>query len=133
MKSFCSKIYTCTTAVAPFVGAWIEISPLLEYPLFAPSLPSWERGLKYAHGGTAFAEEQSLPSWERGLKSKGLPLGFYISQSLPSWERGLKFTYFRLHPLPEAVAPFVGAWIEIFSRNSLSVIRDRRSLRGSVD
>ena len=32
--------------VAPFVGAWIETSPLKQRQLISVSLPSWERGLK---------------------------------------------------------------------------------------
>ena len=34
--------------VAPLVGAWIEIDLGPEKPYSAGSLPSWERGLKYA-------------------------------------------------------------------------------------
>ena len=33
--------------VAPLVGAWIEISYALMYEMNSGSLPSWERGLKY--------------------------------------------------------------------------------------
>ena len=34
--------------VAPLVGAWIEITRfIIRYGLRIPSLPSWERGLKY--------------------------------------------------------------------------------------
>ena len=56
-------------AVAPLVGAWIEIwrSPL-SYTLLM-SLPSWERGLKSVTVSGGNAEAMSLPSWERGLKS----------------------------------------------------------------
>ena len=55
-------------AVAPLVGAWIEIwrSPL-SYTLLM-SLPSWERGLKSVTVSGGNAEAMSLPSWERGLK-----------------------------------------------------------------
>ena len=36
-------------AVAPFVGAWIEIfDTCIIYELSTKSLPSWERGLKLA-------------------------------------------------------------------------------------
>ena len=34
-------------SVAPLVGAWIEICKLLKTCRFCSSLPSWERGLKY--------------------------------------------------------------------------------------
>ena len=33
--------------VAPFVGAWIEISSLMRFIAKYTSLPSWERGLKF--------------------------------------------------------------------------------------
>ena len=36
------------------------------------------------------------------------------STSLPSWERGLKFTPVKYSLAVSAVAPLVGAWIEIF-------------------
>ena len=32
--------------VAPYMGAWIEITDKEEYFLKIPSLPTWERGLK---------------------------------------------------------------------------------------
>ena len=36
--------------VAPFVGAWIEIGlPAASEAIAGKSLPSWERGLKFAH------------------------------------------------------------------------------------
>ena len=34
-------------AVAPFVGVWIEILPIMNKKLRMLSLPSWECGLKY--------------------------------------------------------------------------------------
>ena len=39
--------------------------------------------------------------------------------SLPSWERGLKLTYVKANYSMDAVAPLVGAWIEIFLRTEL--------------
>ena len=35
-------------AVAPLVGAWIEIKNTNEKEEKTPSLPSWERGLKFS-------------------------------------------------------------------------------------
>ncbi len=35
-------------------------------------------------------------------------------QSLPSWERGLKYSWESGREPVNLVAPFVGAWIEIF-------------------
>ena len=34
--------------VAPLVGAWIEIREIKQERVHYPSLPSWERGLKYS-------------------------------------------------------------------------------------
>ena len=55
----------------------------------------------------------SLLSWERGLKylsSKGHAVS---TTSLLSWERGLKYYITGAEMPQEAVAPLVGAWIEI--------------------
>ena len=54
-----------------------------------------------------------------------------IIASLPLWERGLKLDEM-LTGFGAGVAPFVGAWIEIFTLNSLQ-IEKIRSLCGSVD
>ena len=37
----------------------------------------------------------------------------YERKSLPSWERGLKCHLLKIDSVFPAVAPFVGAWIEI--------------------
>ena len=59
---------------------------------------------------------QSLPSRERGLK---FPLQYHLPSrmpgSLPSRERGLKFFRDTLKYFDRRVAPFAGAWIEIFT------------------
>ena len=72
------------------MGAWIEISFLLPYPVAMRSLPSWERGLKFDIPVTVFNGIPSLPSWERGLKYPADGSGAF-----------------------QMVAPLVGAWIEI--------------------
>ena len=56
-------------AVAPLVGAWIEIKFLFVDDMIGGSLPSWERGLKLKDTGYDKPAIVSLPSWERGLKS----------------------------------------------------------------
>ena len=55
-------------AVAPLVGAWIEIDEYGFDPYNKESLPSWERGLKYIDSESSEVVFESLPSWERGLK-----------------------------------------------------------------
>ena len=62
--------------VAPFAGAWIEMSSTLVFSV-APVL--------------------SLPSRERGLKSACRVPFFRFFGSLPSRERGLKFTYHNIN------------------------------------
>ena len=78
--------------VAPFAGAWIEIIQWVEAdPRASLSLPSRERGLKYGNAGKTICYNQSLPSRERGLKFKAVDaIGRFFS-SLPSRERGLKY------------------------------------------
>ena len=58
-------------AVAPLVGAWIEIKPYLDAlwkTAVAPLVGAWIE-IAIRQRNTA-EEEQSLPSWERGLKFK---------------------------------------------------------------
>ena len=76
------------------------------------SLPSWERGLKFALEQVKDKEEPSLPSWERGLKY------LHWRLFLPTWRRSPRGSvdwnpsvWFFLYPT--IVAPLVGAWIEI--------------------
>ena len=54
--------------VAPFAGAWIEIWRKRSNQSFLQSLPSRERGLKYAAVPVGSDAGKSLPSRERGLK-----------------------------------------------------------------
>ena len=97
----------------------------------------------------------SLPTRERGLKFAFFGKFAAITQSLPTRERGLKFLKSRPAGEPSAVAPYAGAWIEIrflcrvFPLHPRSLpTRERglklslvlimygvfsRSLRGSVD
>ena len=104
------QVGTCVAIVvivAPLVGAWIEIP----------------KECLQDHLCT------SLPSWERGLKSSGQLLIRLLSGSLPPWERGLKSTPATVH----AVAPLVGAWIEIVKGGGIWAVVAGRSPRGSVD
>ena len=78
-------------AVAPFAGAWIEISTNMWRKMKFLSLPSRERGLKSVCPAPEQSNHLSLPSRERGLKSPSAIISF----------------------LSFIVAPFAGAWIEI--------------------
>ena len=75
----------------------------------------------------------SLPSRERGLKYAHLPQGRRVFQSLPSRERGLKYVAHDSSSGPGTVAPFKGAWIEISRKASTAPRASRRSPQGSVD
>ena len=54
--------------VAPLVGAWIEITLIINMDSVIRSLLSWERGLKFVQNEYDADEVESLLSWERGLK-----------------------------------------------------------------
>ena len=54
--------------VAPLAGAWVEIRLNNQYAQQEQSLPSRERGLKYAVCMGMLDNCPSLPSRERGLK-----------------------------------------------------------------
>ena len=104
------------STVAPLVGAWIEI-PMHQAHLASgfPSLPLWERGLKFS-----FLLGVEMSVRVAPLVGAWIEIGFYGRdlpdlKSLPLWERGLKFMriWFLLPAM--LVAPLVGAWIEIIS------------------
>ena len=59
---------TIKLVVAPFTGAWIEIFDCLPTRHLGMSLPSRERGLKYDVDRDSHLLAGSLPSRERGLK-----------------------------------------------------------------
>ena len=80
----------CSSIVAPFAGAWIEIAvPLLLMAVFA-SLPLRERGLKYNKPQLSDSDIMSLPLRERGLKYNKERYDAGKRLSLPLRERGLK-------------------------------------------
>ena len=56
-----------------------------------------------------------------------------IEKSLPSRERGLKLRNTKAQAILIEVAPFAGAWIEIWPDWTEFLIWISRSLRGSVD
>ena len=81
------------TAVAPYVGAWIEtFIPVILSTTMPRSHPTWVRGLKHYSVVASLLDELSHPTWVRGLKQSTsiIPIA------------------------TEKVAPYVGAWIETF-------------------
>ena len=53
--------------------------------------------------------------------------------SLPTRERGLKSVTMVGKQYGKEVAPYAGAWIEIYAEKSGKPLEESRSLRGSVD
>ena len=80
------------------------------------SLPLRERGLKLSSLAGRVQWCKSLPLRERGLKLLGVAGVLRRLLSLPLRERGLKSGRVDRRALPEQVAPFTGAWIEITRR-----------------
>ena len=68
---FVPVVILTTSPVAPYVGAWIEMTI----------------------SGVSIAAHMSLPMWERGLKSIVLRQADPFLMSLPMWERGLKLDF----------------------------------------
>ena len=97
--------------VAPFAGAWIEITPKIVFPATIKSLPSRERGLK----------------WRTGT------LLSYCDSVAPFAGAWIEINVTSISALRYPVAPFAGAWIEIRIHYWPRIDRSRRSLRGSVD
>ena len=54
----------------------------------------------------------SHPTWVRGLKLRLYKVKPFQSTSHPTWVRGLKQKSYTLLSYEDAVAPYVGAWIE---------------------
>ena len=81
---------TCWRWVAPFTGAWIEMpSPAVRAVMHevAPFTGAW---IEIAGRGRLDWPLSSLPSRERGLKFQSFRLLVPLLVSLPSRERGLK-------------------------------------------
>ena len=91
MKSVSGNQHRARSYVAPFAGAWIEITlpPFFDMRLW--SLPSRERGLKYI-----------IPQIQKG--------GDMVAPFAGAW---IEIPSLCSYCLPVCVAPFAGAWIEI--------------------
>ena len=60
----------------------------------------------------------SHPTWVRGLKLYCIHSRFLPSRSHPTWVRGLKqIKCFNIH-LEMFVAPYIGAWIETYYKDT---------------
>ena len=61
MKSAMNNAMKEAANVAPLVGAWIEIWGIMIMLQRKPSLPSWERGLKYVTPASVCQAERVAP------------------------------------------------------------------------
>ena len=77
-------------AVAPLVGAWIEMSLLESISIDVQSLPSWERGLKSACRWQWTGKQAVAPLVGAWIEISPALTSTDVEESLPSWERGLK-------------------------------------------
>ncbi len=76
---------------------------------------------------------QSLPSRERGLKLKRLTMVRLTVLVAPFAGAWIEIYLFRSYQCRITVAPFAGAWIEISDDKRIEIGLSGRSLRGSVD
>ena len=82
----------CKIAVAPLVGAWIEIlilSPAYSYLVVAPLVGAWIEIIAGISSGASSRSVAPLVGAWIEINVRRIALALY-SMSLPSWERGLK-------------------------------------------
>ena len=141
--------------VAPYTGAWIEISKNTRKKVILKSHPTRVRGLKYDYSPSMISSGLSHPTRVRGLKLKEYFTPCLLILSHPTRVRGLKLTKALLsllklmsHPTRvrglkclrrclsndgSHVAPYTGAWIEISHFVFYACNKARRTLHGCVD
>ena len=91
IEMFAALVVSIIAIVAPLVGAWIEIlayGATSSYTIVAPLVGAWIE-ITFSIPQNLFPC-MSLPLWERGLKLSVSPPKKYLRLSLPLWERGLK-------------------------------------------
>mgnify|MGYP007008281801 CR=1 FL=1 len=100
--------------VAPFMGAWIEISPSISSPLktvVAPFMGAWIEIWKRYFNQRKYQRRTLYGCVDWNIWFTGLNALF--SWSHPLWVRGLKSSIVLIIFFIFVVAPFMGAWIEI--------------------
>ena len=120
LKSIYCLLNRPRPAVAPRVGAWIEILFCRKQNLTKlTSHPVWVRGLKFGRRTRGGTGTQSHPVWVRGLKF--LPPDKCYRRSLVAPRVGAWIEIYILSPIviANSVAPRVGAWIEISKYTSV--------------
>ena len=119
--------------VAPYMGAWIEISPFFIVKCFFPSHPTWVRGLKWV---TLSKEKKDVSrtlhgcvDWNWNVKLNKVILFSRTLHGCVDWN------CFRLviEFLSKKVAPYMGAWIEMWLISPPKSTSGCRTLHGCVD
>ncbi len=101
--------------VAPFVGAWIEISETLDaynYLKVAPFVGAW---IEMQYLSFIFFIILSPLLWGRGLKSLCCNTRQELLLVAPFVGAWIEIIRFYVDIVTAYVAPFVGAWIEIYA------------------
>ena len=129
-------LHTYIYTVAPFTGAWIEISSTLKLSAHhAKSHPSRVRGLKsLVRLGEEVSRDKVAPFTGAWIEIPSVTKAFVSNQpSHPSRVRGLKFIGNGSGVEVVVVAPFTGAWIEIVLTLMKPQSLHSRTLHGCVD
>ena len=113
-------------AVAPLVGAWIEILTCCVSLSSSVSLLSWERGLKSLHHTFSLPlfrrSSRGSVDWNYSYRTYQVFLAL-VAPLVGAW---IEITYIVIPDKQAWVAPLVGAWIEIHMRDLCTV--SQRSL-----
>ena len=119
--------------VAPFAGAWIEISVVTLSFIASQSLPSRERGLKYRTRCIHRCLLSVAPFAGAWIEMTEAAVPEDHPEVAPFAGAWIEMKMGQQRYMTVIVAPFAGAWIEI-DQNALQFQQKiSRSLRGSVD
>ena len=113
MKSSSSFLSAIFTVVAPYAGAWVEISPSSRrrpYPLVAPYAGAW---VEICRCKCETRRRPSLPTRERGLKYGRSEQPVHVADVAPYAGAWVEIMLPQLLQMGIQVAPYAGAWIEI--------------------
>ncbi len=69
--------------------------------------------MKYGEAQDETQDEASLPSWERGLKYADMEIKHLSRSVAPLVGAWIEISVTKIKSIPVLVAPLVGAWIEI--------------------
>ena len=120
--------------VAPYAGAWIEISDAYAFIIGNGSPPMRGRGLKCLAAVGRLAHSVSPPMRGRGLKYQSQILGGFELVVAPYAGAWIEIVCNPATRSATEVAPYAGAWIEIGFYGVLEAVKSSgRPLCGGVD